>query len=131
MLWLTGEIPKWWKWAYWVSPMAYTYDALTVNEMLAPRWINQPVKFLLQLLTCLLYDFLFFFFLSSNALLLSLQSSDNSTSLGLAVLEIFDIFTDPNWYWIGVGGILGFTVLFNILVTLALTFLNRKYTYID
>jgi ABC-type multidrug transport system permease subunit len=95
-----GEIPKWWKWAYWVSPMAYTYDALTVNEMLAPRWINQP-------------------------------SSDNSTSLGLAVLEIFDIFTDPNWYWIGVGGILGFTVLFNILVTLALTFLNRKYTYID
>jgi ABC-type multidrug transport system ATPase subunit/ABC-type multidrug transport system permease subunit len=88
-----GEIPKWWKWAYWVSPMAYTYDALTVNEMLAPRWINQP-------------------------------SSDNSTSLGLAVLEIFDIFTDPNWYWIGVGGILGFTVLFNILVTLALTFLN-------
>ncbi|CDY20193.1 BnaA01g28090D [Brassica napus] len=88
-----GEIPIWWKWAYWVSPMAYTYDALTVNEMLAPRWMNQ-------------------------------HSSDNSTKLGLAVLEMFDAFTDPNWYWIGVGGILGFTILFNILVTLALAFLN-------
>ncbi|KAF8083300.1 hypothetical protein N665_0783s0010 [Sinapis alba] len=91
-----GEIPIWWKWAYWVSPMAYTYDALTVNEMLAPRWMNQ-------------------------------QSSDNSTSLGLAVLHMFDAFTDPNWYWIGVGVILGFTILFNILVTLALAFLNRKH----
>ncbi|CAH8388401.1 unnamed protein product [Eruca vesicaria subsp. sativa] len=88
-----GEIPIWWKWAYWVSPMAYTYDALTVNEMLAPRWMNQ-------------------------------QSSDNSTKLGLAVLEMFDAFTDPNWYWIGVGVILSFTILFNILVTLALAFLN-------
>ncbi|KAL0837486.1 hypothetical protein Bca101_089376 [Brassica carinata] len=88
-----GEIPIWWKWAYWVSPMAYTYDALTVNEMLAPRWMNQ-------------------------------QSSDNSTKLGLAVLEMFDAFTDPNWHWIGLGGILGFKILFNILVTLALAFLN-------
>ncbi|KAF3534651.1 hypothetical protein DY000_02042785 [Brassica cretica] len=88
-----GEIPIWWKWAYWVSPMAYAYDALTVNEMLAPRWMNQ-------------------------------QSSDNSTKLGLAVLEMFDAFTDPNWHWIGLGGILGFTILFNILVTLALAFLN-------
>ncbi|XP_023641554.1 ABC transporter G family member 29 [Capsella rubella] len=88
-----GDIPIWWRWAYWVSPMAYTYEALTVNEMLAPRWMNQP-------------------------------SSDNSTTLGLAVLKIFDIFTDPNWYWIGVGVILTFTVLFNILVTLALTYLN-------
>ncbi|CAN8270209.1 unnamed protein product [Cochlearia groenlandica] len=88
-----GDIPIWWKWAYWVSPMAYSYDALIVNEMLAPRWMNQP-------------------------------SSDNSTTLGLAVLEIFDVFTDPSWYWIGVVVILGFTILFNVLFTLALTFLN-------
>lgn len=39
----TGEIPTWWQWAYWVSPMTYSYDALTVNEMLAPRWMDQPV----------------------------------------------------------------------------------------
>ncbi|VVA97859.1 unnamed protein product [Arabis nemorensis] len=88
-----GDIPIWWKWAYWVSPMAYTYDALTVNEMLAPRWMDQP-------------------------------SSDNSTRLGLAVLKIFDVFTNPSWYWIGVGVLLGFAILFNILVTLALTYLN-------
>ncbi|CAN6886391.1 unnamed protein product [Brassica oleracea] len=88
-----GEIPTWWQWAYWVSPMTYTYDALTVNEMLAPRWMDQ-------------------------------QSSDNSTRLGLAVLEIFDVFTDPSWYWIGVGAVLGFTILFNILATLALAYLN-------
>ncbi|RXH88664.1 hypothetical protein DVH24_000263 [Malus domestica] len=36
-----GEIPKWWMWSYWISPMAYGFNALTVNEMFAPRWMNK------------------------------------------------------------------------------------------
>ncbi|KAK9906144.1 hypothetical protein M0R45_002850 [Rubus argutus] len=36
-----GEIPKWWKWGYWVSPLTYGFNAITVNEMFSPRWMNK------------------------------------------------------------------------------------------
>ncbi|KAK7841184.1 abc transporter g family member 29 [Quercus suber] len=88
-----GEILKWWVWGYWVSPMSYGFNAIAVNEMFAPRWMNK-------------------------------LASDNATRLGVAVLESFDVFSDKNWYWIGAGGLLGFTILFNVLFTLALMYLN-------
>ncbi|KAF3943211.1 hypothetical protein CMV_030208 [Castanea mollissima] len=87
------EIPKWWIWGYWVSPMSYGFNAIAVNEMFAPRWMNK-------------------------------LASDNRTKLGVAVLESFDVFPDKNWYWIGAAALLGFTVLFNVLFTLALMYLN-------
>ncbi|XP_022962387.1 ABC transporter G family member 35-like [Cucurbita moschata] len=88
-----GDIPKWWIWGYWISPMTYVYNAIGVNEMFAPRWMNR-------------------------------LASDNKTPLGLAVLKNFDIFQDKNWFWIGVGALLGFTILFNVLFTLSLMYLN-------
>ncbi|XP_057978363.1 ABC transporter G family member 42-like [Malania oleifera] len=36
-----GELPVWLKWGNWVSPMAYGFKAMTVNEMLSPRWMNK------------------------------------------------------------------------------------------
>ncbi|XP_059641743.1 ABC transporter G family member 42-like isoform X1 [Cornus florida] len=36
-----GQIPIWWKWAHWVSPLFYGFNAMTVNEMLSPRWMNK------------------------------------------------------------------------------------------
>ncbi|KAM7471773.1 hypothetical protein LguiA_009956 [Lonicera macranthoides] len=88
-----GQIPVWWEWAYWVSPLTYGYNAIAVNEMLAPRWMNR-------------------------------LASDNVTSLGVAVLQTFDVPTEASWYWIGIGALFGFVVLFNILFTFALMFLN-------
>ncbi|XP_008804599.1 ABC transporter G family member 42-like [Phoenix dactylifera] len=44
--------------------------------------------------------------------------------LGVAVLKDFNIFPDSNWYWIGAGTLLGFTVLFNVLFTFSLVYLN-------
>ncbi|XP_059640915.1 ABC transporter G family member 29-like [Cornus florida] len=88
-----GEIPKWWAWGYWISPMAYGFNALTVNEMFAPRWMNK-------------------------------LASDNATRLGVAVLNSFDVSPDRSWFWIGAAAILGFAVLFNILFTLALMYLD-------
>ncbi|KAE8664723.1 Pleiotropic drug resistance protein 12 [Hibiscus syriacus] len=35
------EIPNWWEWAYWVSPLSYGYNAFTVNELFHPRWMNK------------------------------------------------------------------------------------------
>jgi hypothetical protein len=45
----------------------------------------------------------------------------------MAMLEGANIFTDKNWFWIGAAGLLGFTIFFNVLFTLSLTYLNRKY----
>lgn len=36
------------------------------------------------------------------------------------------LFPKSYWYWIGLGALLGYTVLFNILFTLFLSYLNRK-----
>ncbi|EPS70689.1 hypothetical protein M569_04071, partial [Genlisea aurea] len=87
------QIPVWWRWGYWISPLSYGYNAIVINEMFAPRWMNR-------------------------------RASDGSTSLGIAVLKHFDIFTDSYWYWIGVGVVAGFTLLFNVLFTFALMYLN-------
>ncbi|XP_043722733.1 ABC transporter G family member 42-like [Telopea speciosissima] len=88
-----GEIPKWWIWGYWISPLSYSYNAVIVNEMFAPRWMNK-------------------------------LASDNVTRLGIAVMENYDVFPERNWFWIGSAALLGFTFLFNVLFTLALTYLN-------
>ncbi|XP_024544542.1 pleiotropic drug resistance protein 1 isoform X1 [Selaginella moellendorffii] len=36
------NIPSWWTWAYWTSPMMYAQNAISVNEFEAERW-QKPV----------------------------------------------------------------------------------------
>ncbi|XVE52146.1 hypothetical protein DITRI_Ditri02bG0098900 [Diplodiscus trichospermus] len=50
--------------------------------------------------------------------------SGSTESLGIEVLKSRGFFHDSYWYWIGVGGLTGFTLLFNFCFTLALTYLN-------
>ncbi|CAL5195539.1 unnamed protein product [Lathyrus oleraceus] len=88
------EIPNWWMWANWVSPLSYAFHSLTVNEMYAPRWMHPG------------------------------SSSDNTTTLGLAVMKNFDVYANPNWYWIGAGALAAFTVFYNVLFTLSLMYLT-------
>ncbi|CAA0842185.1 ABC transporter G family member 29 [Striga hermonthica] len=87
------QIPDWLGWSYWVFPLSYAYNALVVNEMFAPRWMNK-------------------------------LASDNTTRLGTATLNHFNIPPDENWYWIGLGALIGFTVLFHVLFTISLMYLN-------
>ncbi|KAA3470383.1 pleiotropic drug resistance protein 1-like isoform X2 [Gossypium australe] len=44
--------------------------------------------------------------------------------LGVLVLKARGCFAKAYWYWIGVGALLGFVLVFNLFYTLALTFLN-------
>ncbi|KAL8091918.1 pleiotropic drug resistance protein 1-like [Apium graveolens] len=44
--------------------------------------------------------------------------------LGVIILKSRGFFPDASWYWIGVGALLGFVLLFNLCFTLAVTFLN-------
>ncbi|XP_039684151.1 pleiotropic drug resistance protein 1 isoform X2 [Medicago truncatula] len=49
----------------------------------------------------------------------------NSTDpIGVEVLKSRGYFTESYWYWIGVGALIGYTLLFNFGYILALTFLN-------
>ncbi|KAE8705164.1 Pleiotropic drug resistance protein 12 [Hibiscus syriacus] len=88
-----NQIPSWWEWAYWISPLTYGFNGFTVNEIFDSRWMNKP-------------------------------ASDGSPNLGEQVLRSFDVPNNENWYWIGAGALLGFTVLFNVLFTFALMYLN-------
>lgn len=49
--------------------------------------------------------------------------------LGEAVLRRYGLFTESYWYWIGVGALFGYTILFNLLFTLFLTYLDRKFSF--
>ncbi|KAL3689015.1 hypothetical protein R1sor_015324 [Riccia sorocarpa] len=51
-------------------------------------------------------------------------STQNIETLGVAQLKRFGLFTGENSYWIGVGVLLGYSLLFNVLCSLALTYLN-------
>eukprot|EP01018_Ginkgo_biloba_P031439 Gb_04571 [translate_table: standard] len=47
-----------------------------------------------------------------------------NTTIGLYVLESHGLFSKEHFYWIGLGALAGFTFLFNLLLTIALTYLN-------
>ncbi|XP_030549974.1 ABC transporter G family member 38-like isoform X1 [Rhodamnia argentea] len=46
-------------------------------------------------------------------------------TLGIAILRSHGLFTDPSWYWISLGALIGFIVLLNVVSTLALSYLNQ------
>ncbi|KAK9054723.1 hypothetical protein SSX86_025802 [Deinandra increscens subsp. villosa] len=87
------QIPNWWEWAYWLSPLSYIFKAITINEFLDSRWT-------------------------------SLRSFDNSTNLGFSVLKNLDIPTSESSYWIGAGALFGFVILFNVLFTVSLMYMQ-------
>ncbi|PWA98468.1 pleiotropic drug resistance protein PDR/CDR [Artemisia annua] len=54
------------------------------------------------------------------------KAAGNNTNipLGTMLLKVRSLFPEDYWYWIGVCALLGYTILFNILFTLFLTYLN-------
>jgi hypothetical protein len=46
--------------------------------------------------------------------------------LGVNVLKSRGFFTEAKWYWIGAGALLGYVIVFNILFTIALSYLKRN-----
>ncbi|VAI40948.1 unnamed protein product [Triticum turgidum subsp. durum] len=90
-----GDIRPWWIWAYWSSPMMYSQNAISVNEFLSSRWANTNT-----------------------------EASIKASTVGEAILKSKGLFTGDWGFWISMGAILGFTILFNILYILALTYLS-------
>ncbi|XP_048234095.1 pleiotropic drug resistance protein 1-like [Ricinus communis] len=88
------DIKKWWIWGYWISPMMYGQNALVANEFLGESWNHVPAN------------------------------STSTDSLGVQFIKSRGFFPHAYWYWIGIGALTGFTILFNLCFTLALTYLN-------
>ncbi|KAL6615559.1 hypothetical protein ACP70R_037829 [Stipagrostis hirtigluma subsp. patula] len=88
------KVKKWWIWGYWISPLMYAQNAISVNEMLGHSWDKV------------------------------LNSTASNETLGVQVLKFRGVFPEAKWYWIGFGAMVGFTILFNALFTLALTYLR-------
>lgn len=101
----------------------YAQNAIVVNEFLGNSWkkVMPPMCSVL-------------FYLSRNNVLMSsfyIKILPNKTEpLGIEVLDSRGFFTDAYWYWLGVGALTGFIILFQFGFTLALSFLNRLYLYI-
>ncbi|TXG74385.1 hypothetical protein EZV62_002964 [Acer yangbiense] len=56
------------------------------------------------------------------------KSAIGDNTVGYNILEGHGLPHNDNWYWIGVGALLLYALLFNSLVTLALTYLNPLRT---
>ncbi|XP_021891749.1 ABC transporter G family member 31 [Carica papaya] len=52
------------------------------------------------------------------------RSAIGNDTVGNNVLHLFSLPTSDNWYWIGVGVMFVYAILFNNIVTLALAYLN-------
>eukprot|EP00253_Pinus_taeda_P004241 PITA_04241 len=92
------DIKGWWIWGYWISPLMYAQNAISVNEFLGHQWKKPTLR--------------------NDGSLLS------NDTLGVYVLNSRGIFPHGYWYWIGIAVLLGYMVFFNICFTLALAYLK-------
>ncbi|KMT06318.1 hypothetical protein BVRB_7g160010 [Beta vulgaris subsp. vulgaris] len=90
-----GDVSPWMIWAYYLSPMMYGQHALIINEFLDKRW-NIPNE-----------DLRF-----------------KEPTIGKVILTSRDLFTEPQWFWISIGALTGFSFLSNLIYVVALRYLN-------
>ncbi|MQM16819.1 hypothetical protein Taro_049778 [Colocasia esculenta] len=89
------DIQPWWIWGYWVSPMMYGQNAVSINEFLDSRW-NTPNN----------------------------DTNIHAATVGIALLKSRGMFTRGYWYWISIAALIGFSLFFNVCFIAALRFLN-------
>lgn len=58
------------------------------------------------------------------------QFGNQTITMGEAILTGYGLFKEKYWFWIGVGALFGYAIILNILFTMFLTLLNRKYAFL-
>ncbi|KAI3966424.1 hypothetical protein MKW92_035642 [Papaver armeniacum] len=91
------DLQPWMSWGYYVSPMMYGQNAIAMNEFLDERW-DKPLP--------------------------RVDPVTGQSTVGKALLKSRGLFLTDNWFWICVGALFAFSVLFNVLFMLALTYLS-------
>ncbi|XP_027349244.1 ABC transporter G family member 34-like [Abrus precatorius] len=90
-----NDIKPWMIWGYYVSPMMYGQNAIVINEFLDERW-SKP----------------------------NTDSRIDAPTIGKLLLKSRGFYTEDYWFWICIGALFGFSLLFNFLSIAALTYLN-------
>jgi len=57
------------------------------------------------------------------------NTTAGADTIGVLVLKSRGLLSEPYWYWIGVGAMIGYIFLFNGLTSLALAYLDRKCSH--
>ncbi|KAF8395358.1 hypothetical protein HHK36_019304 [Tetracentron sinense] len=89
------DIQPWMIWGYYISPMMYGQNAIAMNEFLDDRWSTPNI-----------------------------DPRIPEPTVGKTLLKSRGMFVDEYWYWICIGALIGFSLLFNVCFIAALTFLN-------
>ncbi|KAJ4977881.1 hypothetical protein NE237_008661 [Protea cynaroides] len=85
-------IKPWWIWAFWLSPLQYAMNAISVNEFTATRWMEKSVL--------------------------------GNGTVGYEILHSHSLSSSTYSYWLGVGVLLAYSLVFNVAVIFALAYLN-------
>ncbi|KAK9813535.1 hypothetical protein WJX73_005597 [Symbiochloris irregularis] len=92
-------IKPWTVWLFWIDPLAYAQRGILVNEFRDPRWQDQPST-------------------PSGVELYGAKTLGDQALLQRG-------FTTPGWwYWLAVGVLICFTIIFNLLIIWAHTYLG-------
>ncbi|KAL5060202.1 hypothetical protein RYX36_031806 [Vicia faba] len=89
------DIKPWMIWGYYLSPIMYGQNAIAMNEFLDKRW-SKP----------------------------NTDTRIDASTVGEVLLKSRGLYTEDYWYWICIGALVGFSLLFNLFFILALTYLN-------
>ncbi|KAK3433876.1 hypothetical protein EUGRSUZ_D01157 [Eucalyptus grandis] len=90
-----NDIKPWMIWGYYISPVMYGQNAIVINEFLDKRW-SKP----------------------------NLNPRINEPTVGRMLSQSRGFFVQEYWYWICIGALFGFSLLFNIFFNLASTWLS-------
>ncbi|KAJ0718449.1 putative ABC-type Fe(3+) transporter [Helianthus annuus] len=89
------DIDSWMIWGYYMSPMMYGQNAIAINEFLDDRW--------------------------------STPNPDpriNESTVGRVILSSRGMFKSDYMFWICIGALVAYSLIFTVLFILALTYLN-------
>ncbi|KAL6560039.1 Pleiotropic drug resistance protein 2 [Orobanche gracilis] len=91
------DIQPWMIWGYYVSPMMYGQNAISINEFLDKRWStpNTDPRF-------------------------------SEPTVGKVLLKMRGMFTEDYMYWICVAVLFAFSIFFNVCFIIALSYLNLE-----
>ncbi|RDY09750.1 ABC transporter G family member 39, partial [Mucuna pruriens] len=90
-----NNIKPWMMWGYYISPMMYGQNAIVINEFLDERW-SKP----------------------------NTDPRTDAPTIGKVLLKGRGFFTEDYWFWICIGALFGYALIFNLLFIVALTYLN-------
>lgn len=117
-------------WGYYVSPLMYGQNAIALNEFLDQRWnaastVNSFHRIYStycyhHYLVNIIYNILRFFKQPNT------DTRIDQPTIGKVLLKSRGLFLDGYMFWICIAALFAFSLVFNVLFILALTYLNRK-----